>query len=188
MTPRLSVVLPHGWHRLPLQPEADRHRAVTDLVSRAAQGADVAALREVLTAELRAAADQAAGAGAQQLVISLMRTDQGVPLPASLVVTVVGTGGRAVDDLVAQGGADDEVLTARVPGGHVVRRVRETTAETDLAAPGTVTLSVDYWLREDDAPHVAVLAFSTPLVALRDGVLPLFDAVVASARWQDPAA
>jgi hypothetical protein len=102
-------------------------------------------------------------------------------------VTVVGTHGHAADDLAAPAGPDDELLGARVPGGHVVRRVRETRAGTDLAAPGTVTLSVDYWLR-GDAPHVGVLAFSTPLVGLRDGVLPLFDAVVASARWHDPAA
>ncbi|WP_336923977.1 hypothetical protein [Aquipuribacter sp. SD81] len=151
-------------------------------------GDEAVALRRLLVEELRGASDRAAVAGAQQLVLSLMRTPQGLPLPASLVVTVVDVGTPAAAarlELPVEDG--DERDSARVPGGHVVRRVREVAVDSALTEPGTPSLAADYWLRREDGPHVGVLAFSTPLVALRDGVLPLFDAVVASARWHDPA-
>ena len=182
--PRVRVVLPDGWYAVPLRPETSRRRAVSALVDAVVTGDEAALLRARLRDSLGASAQDAAAAGAQQLVLSLMRTPQGLPLPASLVVTVLDVGSPRVAasaDLGQRPG--DDLLSTVVQAGHVVRRVSERVTDSDLGGGETRTLAVDYWLRPAGTRHVGVLAFSTPLVALREAVLPLFDAVVASARW-----
>ncbi|MFC5381342.1 hypothetical protein [Aquipuribacter nitratireducens] len=177
--PRVTLALPRGWRRVPLRPDGVRRRAVDALVARPRRGPSLPGpAREQVRSELRRAADTAARGGAQELAVAAPRPDRVCPLPGSLVVTVEPAG------VPGTGPPPDGVEHAVVAAGRVARRVAERPATApDVALP---LLAVDYWVSlsgpDDDPGHVAVLAFATPLVALRASVLPVFDAVVASAR------
>jgi hypothetical protein len=84
--------------------------------------------------------------------------------------------------------------------GRVVRRCRvrdqsgtvaHLVAAADRAAdrepgPALAALHVDYWAQRP-GDGLVQLAFSSPLVALREPLVELFDTVVDSLTWRGPA-
>jgi hypothetical protein len=195
----VAVVLPDDWWVVPLQPAQARHRSVRRLVERQFNGVDQPILRRDVTQRLGSAADEAAAANGRWMAVSLQRAG-GVPVPASLVLTWLELGPPHGDghvaDLVAQltGPAEhavatnaDEVTSAALPCGRVVRRVRAATpADATLAAAEIEPIAVDYFLEFPSADGMALLSFSTPLAVLREPLIELFDAVVGTAQWSYP--
>ncbi|WP_336922249.1 hypothetical protein [Aquipuribacter sp. SD81] len=181
-SPAVGLTLPEDWVAVPLEPRSSRRRAVRDLARRAEGGGDAAALLRVrLRARLEALADDAAAHGAQQLVLSLARTPEGAALPASLVVVLVASSLPQHAAGAVPVGA--ELSPPGRSGWWRARRVHEPARPGPAADERHGTLAVDYWVGHRDDGHVAVLSFSSPLPGLRDVLLPLFDAVAASARW-----
>ena len=191
----VRITLPEHWWLIPLQPEEARERSVRRLVERQFAGVDhQPQLRKQLRQEVLAQANSAAVSDARMLALSLQRVD-GVPVPASLVV-------HWIDILAGPDGADGSLLAtlqdeyqpgprppagfaldlARLPVGAVLRRVHETEVTLGGAEPLT-TLVTDYWLERPDGEGLVHLAFSTPLVAFREPMLGLFDAIVGALRW-----
>jgi hypothetical protein len=192
----VAVVLPDDWWVVPLQPAPARHRSVRRLVDRQFNGVDQPILRRDVTQRLRSAADEAAVANGRWMAVSLQRAG-GVPVPASLVLSWLELGPPHGDghlaDLMAQlagpaGAAAaigaDEVVSAALPCGRVVRRVRATApADSTLAAAEVEPVAVDYFLEFPSGDGMALLSFSTPLAVLREPLIELFDAVVGTAQW-----
>jgi hypothetical protein len=135
------------------------------------QGAE---LRRQMQERLRASVDKARGGEASVLAVST--TLDGVPIPASLVITFLNGPADvpALDDpWLHEDGA--EVLATAVPAGSVVRRTGRT-VEEDVE-----NVVVNYWLSAEQG-HV-LLTFSTPLVLLEAPLSEMFDAIVESAWW-----
>lgn len=194
----VGLVLPHDWWVIPLRPAASRRRSVERLVRRQFTGIDDQPLLRADTARvLLEQADRAASADAQLLALSLLEV-AGVPVPASLVV-------HHLDVPSAPDGVDEHDLLvdleerlrpeegsppapgfaldrARVSSGPVLRRVHEQRADLEGAEPHP-SLVADYWIERPDRSGAVLLAFATPMVALRAGMLELFDAIADALHW-----
>lgn len=180
---RLQVVLPDGWWAVPLSDPDRASASVRRLVADQFTGVDDQPLlrrdvERVLLEQVRDAADL----GAHRLALSF-QVAGGVPLAASLLEHHLG----AVDldelraELVEEGGT----AAAEMQPGRVLRRVRT----TDTTDPALVTepqpgLNVDYWVEHAVTRQVALLAFATPMVELKEPLMDLFDAVVTTGRWR----
>ena len=170
-----------------LRDEAARRRSVSALVERQVGRDDSpASLRGDLRSQLGRAADDAARAGGRIMAVSLMRAD-GIPVPATL--TMYRVPGAALDDrgaeelarlLRASQQQDDEIEIAHGLLGPVLRRVSRRQGDASIGGSDVTLLLVDYWLDPTDAHGLMQLSFSSPLLELREGLLELFDAVVAS--------
>ncbi len=180
---------------IPLQPEEARERSVRRLVERQFAGVDhQPQLREQLRQEVLAQAKSAAVSDARVLALSLQRVD-GVRGP--------GLACRALDRHPGRARRCRRVTPRHAPGrvptwtpatcrirarpravaaGAVLRRVHQTEATLAGAEP-LPTLVTDYWLERPDGNGLVHLAFSTPLVAFREPMLGLFDAIVGALRW-----
>ena len=174
--PRLHVVVPPGWARVPLTTEGAAARAVARVVATSGlDDGEGARLRRELQDELEGAARSAREAGATTMLVT---TVHALPVSAALVVTPLPPRVSVAGDEPWLVGAGSTVDTARLAAGPVVRRVRETTS----GEPPVTSLVVDYWLTSPDGDLVH-LAVSTPLAAHRDAMVGLFDAIVETARW-----
>lgn len=120
------------------------------------------------------------------MAVSLMRAD-GIPVPATL--TMYRVPGAALDDrgaeelarlLRASQQPDDEIEIAHGQLGPVLRRVSRRQGDASIGGSDVTLLMVDYWLDPTDAHGLMQLSFSSPLLELREGLLELFDAIVAS--------
>lgn len=175
----LRYVLPPGWAVIPLERSGETARAIEAIVSGLAlddgQGAQ---LRRQIKAQLTSAAADAARAGGTTLALSVNGMG-GVPIPASLVVTYLPA--VSTPDAAEPWLAGDDVDTATLPAGHVVRRVRHSSADVD--GTDIPALVVDYWVARPGG-GVAHLAASTPLVEHADAMTELFDAILQTAEWR----
>ena len=170
-----------------LRDEAARRRSVSALVERQVGRDDSrASLRGDLRSQLGRAADDAARAGGRIMAVSLMRAD-GIPVPATL--TMYRVPGAALDDrgaeelarlLRASQQQHDEIEIAHGLLGPVLRRVSRRQGDASIGGSDVTLLLVDYWLDPTDAHGLMQLSFSSPLLELREGLLELFDAIVAS--------
>lgn len=172
---RLTV--PESWVRVDLQPGI-REPALARLVGRQFRGADNAAhLKRQARDQFLRVAQYAYGNGGLELYVSL-QTAGGLPLPASLVVTLTPPHEketlRITPDRLAQRLADDGglVTLARLPAGPAVRVRRRAEA---------TTLDVHVVVPESGA--YLVLSFSTPIRALADAMVDLFDSIADTLRW-----
>jgi hypothetical protein len=190
----VAIVLPDDWWVVPLWPEETRRRSVRRLVDRQFQGVDdQPVLRRDVARKLQSAADEAAAHAGRWMAVSLQRAG-GVPVPASLVVSWLdlgpGHGDGHLADLTAELTGQDnrvDVSSATLSCGRVVRRVRSgNPADPDLTAEEVEPVLADYWLEFPSGDGIAQLTFSTPLAVLREPLIELFDAVVATARWTYP--
>jgi hypothetical protein len=183
----LGFLLPESWWTVDLRDEAARRRSVSALVERQVGRDDSrASLRGDLRSQLGRAADDAARAGGRIMAVSLMRAD-GIPVPATL--TMYRVPGAALDDrgaeelarlLRASQQQDDEIEIAHGLLGPVLRRVSRRQGDASIGGSDVTLLLVDYWLDPTDAHGLMQLSFSSPLLELREGLLELFDAIVAS--------
>lgn len=183
----LGFLLPESWWTVDLRDEAARRRSVGALVERQVGRDDSRApLRADLRSQLGRAADDAARAGGRIMAVSLMRAD-GIPVPATL--TMYRVPGAALDDdgaeklaelLRASQQPDDEIEIAHGALGPVLRRVSGRQGDASIGGAEVALLVVDYWLDPTDGNGLMQLSFTSPLLELRDGLLGLFDAIVAS--------
>lgn len=181
----LTLLVPDGWWRVPLASRDQAAQSVQRLVDRQFRGLDdQPLLRREAERELLGAATRAADAGGQMMWLSHQLV-AGLPLSASLVASAgpaAGPGG--FESVQGQLTGTGQVDVARVPAGTVVRRrSRGSDRESDRLGAPDRPLLVDYWLQAPDG-NCVVLAFSTPLEPLGEAMVELFDAVVASVRWQ----
>ncbi|HEX3514975.1 MAG TPA: hypothetical protein VHT26_13330 [Trebonia sp.] len=172
---RLTV--PEGWVRVDLQPGV-REPALARLVDRQFRGADNAAhLKRQARDQFLRVAQYAYGNGGLELYVSL-QTAGGLPLPASLVVTLTPPPDketlrvppeRLARTLAADGG---QVTLTEIPAGPAVR----VHCQAD-----TTTLDIHVTVPESGA--YLILSFSTPLYRLADAMVDLFDSIANTLRW-----
>ena len=173
--PRLRFVLPPTWEGFGLHdPQACERKVERIARSLPLDDGKGAALRRQVREDLRGQVASARQAGATYLAISGPRS---APLSGSIVLTPVPSS-LALDDEAWEDQLPDDAETFRLSAGRVTRVVGTRTADVS----GLATLVVDYWVLGPDRRQVH-LACSTPLVAHRDAMVALFDAVVDSAEW-----
>jgi len=171
------ITVPEGWVRVDLQPGI-REPALARLVGRQFRGADNAPhLKRQVRDQFLRVAQYAYGNGGLELYVSL-QTASGLPLPASLVVTLtpppdkktlqVPTD-RLARALAADGG---QVTLTEIPAGPAVRVRRQA---------DTTTLDIHVAVPESGA--YLILSFSTPLDQLADAMVDLFDSIAGTLRW-----
>lgn len=196
----LDLVLPGDWWRIPLGRQAERRAAVRALLKRQVSGLVVTpALLRDLTTALDAVADDAHGSGGLVLWMSTGLVAQ-VPLSVTLVAKT--TDASDLDALAESLPPAHDVVTGRLEAGRVVRRVhvRDGTGVLDgllAATPGGSgvlateelrradrVLLGDYWV-ERPWGGLVHLAFSSPIVPLREPLVELFDTVVETVVWRD---
>lgn len=199
--PGLDLVVPGDWWRIPLHPEKARHAAVRGLVRQQFTGLeDRAALRHEVETATHGVALEAASSGGLVLWFSTA-TVEGLPLPISLVLAALPHG--TVETIRDSLSGDDDVVAGSLRPGRVVRRSQvrdQSAAVAELAAavrradrssadasdeaPATTALHVDYWMQRPTG-GLLQLAFSSPLAALQEPLVELFDTVVDSLTWRE---
>lgn len=184
---RLNLITPEDWYRLPLAEEAALKRAVTSLVDRQFRGIDNQPLlrREAADALLEQARRARAGGGVD-LYLTFERT-AGIPVAASLVVSLVPQPPDTPTLRAVARDLDDPAAPATVvelPSGPAVRRQRVTTVDAaELgASPDSPALLVDYTLL-GPSHTLLLLSFSSPLVQVADALAELFEAVAGTVEW-----
>lgn len=189
----IGLVLPADWWVVPLVDEAQRGRVIAALVDKQVGGGDAsAALRRRLRVDVGAAARRAAASGGWGMAFMLTRAGDH-PLPATMTgyrsrgsfrdeAGVAEVRGSLEEATVAAGGRLD---AGAGPFGLVLRSVRERTGTWHDVGDLPV-LACDYWTDPDDGHGLVHLAFTTPLVALRDAFCELFDTVAATLHHGDP--
>lgn len=195
----VRVLLPQDWWRIPLQPPQARERSVDRLVQRQFAGIDnQPQLRAETRRELLRQAEAVADVDGRLLALSLQQV-QGVPVPASLTLhwitmptdpATMPADGELLRDLQlelqpaagAEPGPGFSLDIARVPAGTVLRRVYTGTMDREGIEPAP-SLVADYWVERPDGTGLAYLTFASPLLALRDTLLELFDSIVSVVRW-----
>lgn len=182
-----AVLLPASWWTIDLRTEEARRGAVAALVERQVGRADDrASLRAEIRRHLVRAADDASRAGGRFMAVSLMRVGDR-PVPATLTLyRLLGA------DLTAQGVVEleavlrpgtteeDRLDLAEGPVGPVLRRVTRRAGSAEVGGEDVPLLVADYWVDPGDERGLLHLSFSTPMVAVTDAMLTLFDTVVAS--------
>jgi hypothetical protein len=171
------VTVPEGWHRIALEPGV-REPAIAAVIDHQFCALNNASqLKDQLREQLLRTAQHAYGNGGMELYVSL-QTAAGFPLPASLVVTltpppddptVTVTPERLAEILGNNGG---QVTLADLPAGQAVRvrrRVQSTTLDIYVPIP--------------HSGAYLLLSFSTPLDALADAMIGLFDTIASTLRW-----
>jgi hypothetical protein len=187
--PRLLLVTPSGWWRIPLQDEGARTGSIRALVRRQFAGLDDQPLLRAQTEEqLAGAARSAAEQGGLEMYVS---TDAvaGFPIAASLVVSMLpveGAGAAALSSLAEELRADgSEVAMVELAGsGRVLRRRRTAlpSAARNLGADSD-SVVVDFYLPAPRRSGLALLNFATPLLTLAEPMAELFEAIASTARW-----
>ncbi|KRV46642.1 hypothetical protein AQ490_12290 [Wenjunlia vitaminophila] len=190
------LLLPEDWFRIDLEP-GRRDRSVRALVDRQFRGLDDAPLvKQRVREEMLAHAEKAYRGGGIELYLGLQSAGP-MPLPASLVVTLAAPdpGGAAVpvdafaEYLKRQGPSEREVTVEDLPAGPSVRaRLRTVPTEDagDAVLGNTLPVtSLDYHVPVPRSTAFLLLSFSTPLDALADAMVDLFDAVAGSLRWKE---
>jgi len=172
---RLTV--PENWVRVDLQPGV-REPVVARLIDRQFSRADNAPeLKRQVRNQFLRVAQYTYGNGGLELYVSL-QTAGGLPLPASLVVTLTPppdketlriTPNRLAKTLGNDGG---QVTTTEIPAGSAVRVRRQA---------DTTTLDIHVGVPESGA--YLILSFSTPLDQLADAMVDLFDSIAGTLRW-----
>ncbi|MEV8114090.1 hypothetical protein AB0O69_04270 [Streptomyces xiamenensis] len=184
------LLLPEGWYRIPLEPERCV-RSVDVLVERQFKGVDDAPhLKKRVRDELLDQADKAIQNGGIEMYLSLIQVGP-VPASASLIVTFIGSGPPATDlesvaaDIQHSGAAGTEAAVVELPCGPAVRaRSRAEIGRDESSGEVLSSTAVDYYLPIPHSQAFLLLSFSTPLEAIAEAMVGLFDAVAASFTWQ----
>jgi hypothetical protein len=185
----LDFLLPGDWSTVPLDEGVGTKRAIRALALRTLGRADeLASVRAEFRQELEQVASRA-----RELNGSTLHTAReivtGVPLPATLVVcwpdvpAPRGELERADWEAglldAAVGGESEAVELGEI---RAVRRiqVREESVVDDPDSPVIHKLEVDYWMVL--AGRVSIFTFASGAGHVRDHLVPLFDAIVATVR------
>ncbi|MEU1081458.1 hypothetical protein ABZ368_14625 [Streptomyces sp. NPDC005908] len=183
------LVVPDGWFKLPLDPEA-RDRSIVALAERQFSGMDNAPhLKEQVMRELQKTAKDAYQAGGIELYLSTL-TIGSLPLSSSLLVSFPMPGTmpssanvHTVAETLRRSDADITLVTLTA-AGKAVREFR-----TDAASPSTQlgnelpTTTVKYYVPIPAADEWLIMSFATPLDPLAKQMVGLFDAVADTLHW-----
>ncbi|MGA5294904.1 hypothetical protein [Streptomyces koyangensis] len=183
------LLLPDGWFRVPLEPEA-RDRSVNALVEQRFEGVDNAPhVKEELRRDLRKRASKAYRNGGIELYLSLQQAGP-VTVPASLLVTLAPLphrGGLPLEALaqrLSEGKHTVEVGVGELPSGPAVRVISKQRGPVDEeTGRSDISVGVDYHLPVPGAEAFLLLSFSTPLEPLEEAMTGLFDAVADTFAW-----
>ncbi|MFC8001901.1 hypothetical protein ACFUCH_02350 [Streptomyces olivaceus] len=186
-----SLTLPEGWFRIPLSPE-ELDASVDALVERQFEGVDDAPhLKRQIRRDLVKRGRKSFRNGGIEFYVSLEMGGP-LPIPASLVVTLVPPGQDALAprdlamSLAASGPLGQEVSIMERPTGDIVRTRVRTEPEPDDAMGNTLPVtSADYYLRVPRSPAILLLSFSTPLDPIAETMVELFDAIAGSLTWRE---
>lgn len=190
-----TVLLPPGWARVPLDDRLPlRIKQLVEERVAGASGPHQAALRAALAHELSSTLETAVRHGGLDVLLSLDPV-AGEPVPASALVTHLQQHGEdeplaGLADVMATGadGVDVHELTVvQVAGGPALRR--RSTREEHVPAMGEEpagTLRVtqlEYAVPIPGTDGLLLLSFSTPVEALAEPLVTLFDVMATSLRW-----
>lgn len=198
-TPDLTFMLPGNWWHLPL---GDADSAPDNLDSRVramlhhvvGHADKYATLRRELRLKVLEAAKTALGAGASDFYFAL-EIVPGVPIPVSLSVyspaipvglSLEGSALAAAESLKATLTRVDDAQTMLSWGDRemAVLRGHKVIRGNELSVAGVAEsgeLIVSYWLLTRGDSRIPLLSFASPLHALEEELLVLFDAIVSTA-------
>jgi hypothetical protein len=193
LTEAPRLVLPGRWGRIDLTtPEASRASIRAFVADALGRRDDDAGARAEYRRRLEATAEAARADHGRTLHVAIELTP-GIPVPATLTILMPPLddirlderGLQSVADLAGSLVGDDESAATTVTTlGPAIAGVRKVSSRTTGEQAGLAVLQVDYWLVAADPARLAVLSFSSPLVALQDMLVDLFDAIVATATWE----
>ncbi len=183
-----QLVLPDGWFRIDVRPGI-RKRAIKTLLDRQFLGIENAAqLKDQTAARLMEMAKAAYQTGGIEIYIC-QQDVLGVPVPASLVVTLTppAADGQAVtvEQLAEIFRADEDVSVIQLPAGPAVRSRRRTIpGEGDPSGNTSPVTNLEIHVPVPaSGGSYLVLAFSTNMDTLADSLVALFDAIAGTLRW-----
>lgn len=191
-----SFVLPGRWWALPTTgPETQLLARVKRHVERAVGTADDrATLRREVRTQLLDAARAAREMGADHVYLAEQLAD-GVPFPATLLVVragerqrLHGTVAERAQALLAVLPADKTPAVVDSVAFPLARNVEVgSTALPQSADEYEGGVKVHYWLASPLTGELMLFAFSCPLIALHEQVVDLFDAIMSTVRFPEPA-
>ncbi|WP_432746804.1 hypothetical protein H7827_20065 [Streptomyces sp. JH002] len=184
------LLLPEDWYRIPLEPERCI-RSVDALVERQFKGVDDAPhVKKRVRDELLDQADKAIANGGVEMYLSLMKVGP-IPVSASLVITFIGSGPDAGDlesvaaDIQHASTDGAKATVVELPCGPAVRaRSSAEMGRDETSGEVLSSAAVDYYLPIPHSEAFLLLSFSTPLEAIAEAMVRLFDAVATSFAWQ----
>lgn len=195
--PAVDFLLPGKWWRIPLDSEASIASSSRQLARETIGTADDrASLRRDLAAQVAAAAAEAKKAGGQDFYFALeFAPGERVPLsmavywpemPETLSAAAgPGAAATAMSARFTRLYPDAEVEVLRDGEVGLVRVVEEHTGIEPVAEMGDIArLALSYWFFDARWPRIFLMSFSTPLVAERESVLQLCDAISAGVKWE----
>ncbi|QKW09252.1 hypothetical protein HUT18_25590 [Streptomyces sp. NA04227] len=184
-----TVLVPHGWFQLPLDPE-QRDRSIIALADQQFAGVDNApVLKQRMMRDLQKQCKAAHRAGGLELYLSLI-TVGGLPLASSLLVSLVADGYpncRTPHDLASRlRQIGREATVAPLDGsGDAVREQRTEAPDPDRQMGNTLaTTTVVYNIPVPASEKWLTLTFSTPLETIAPRMVELFDTVAGTLHWE----
>ncbi|MBB2948287.1 hypothetical protein FB565_008070 [Actinoplanes lutulentus] len=195
-----ELIVPDGWAHIPTTPESARLRSrtidalITSRLPESLPRDKAVPFRKMLRGELVKATDDAARNGARAIVLPLTEYHDGWRVPGSLLITVVEESDDAPDPLTLIGALIGDAGpgngTRLEIGGGPAARITEVLASDPIGRKAP-SLKVSYYIAHPEVTGVWALLTYTVLTDgdLESEVLTaiclLFDAVVATLRWQD---
>ena len=196
------LATPGNWFDLDLDPRTRNESIAAMVDAHIARSAATPENRQVLVRLLRRTARDAADRG--MVFASLMsEVAEGIPVSASATVTLSGaldSEERSISDpsriatelRTKDGGAGRrrEVSVVDLPAGRAVRLVGTRTGDVEGIAEGIVTHEVQSFVPVPGTRLLAVLTFTTPVLALAEPFTGLFDTMAQNFafEWADDVA
>lgn len=187
------VVLPGRWGRIDIATAETSRSDIRAFVADAlGHRDDDAGARAEYRRQLEAAVVTARANHGRTLYVAIELTP-GIPVPATLTVLMPPLDDVQLDELGVRSvagfagslvGDNDSTATPVTNLAASIAGVRSVSSRASQEQPEVGVLQVDYWLVAADPSRLAVLSFSSPIVALQDMLIELFDAVVATTTWE----
>ncbi|GAA1929628.1 hypothetical protein GCM10009837_64120 [Streptomyces durmitorensis] len=201
-----NVIVPDGWFQLPLNPE-DRDRGIVALADQQFRGVDNAPhIKKQFMRELQRKAKDAYTIGGTELYISTLTVGQ-LPLSSSLLISIPGpeewprisdvhelaehlasksdvrSENSDKPDQSDETRAELDVVTLAVAGKAVRQRRRESSDPSSQLGNTLPNTLLTYYVPIPATKSWLLLNFSTPMDALADQLVELFDVVAGTLHW-----
>lgn len=181
------LMVPEGWVRIALDPEIWPRR-IAALVDDRFRGVDNAPhLKAQMREALARRAQEAWEGGGVELYLSMMVLD-GIPVSASLLVTLVPYGPdkprMPLEELAIAYAAEGENATmSELPGGFALVHRYKSAAAPDSGSKYDDT-HYDVTFQIPNTESCLLLSFSTPVEPLADALVELFESIAYSLTWR----
>ncbi len=184
----ISMVLPGSWANIPVSEEPLSERIIAGLVIRQVGRDDrLARVRREVKLQLRDVVARARAAGAFQVALSL-EILPGIPFPAAMVLDFVPWNGER-----PQPERQADTLKDMLPAAEVFTLECGIVARTWRVVqiqPGRETIpdtKLEYLLPTPAGDQLLHIVADTPVECDPEMIVALFDAIVDSIRWREPA-